>query len=166
MWPSDASEFSCKAFPWLFLMGMSLFLACLVAKNYRIRKIMSQRLRRVRISVRQLILIVAAIVAVELCLIMLWYLVGAPEPLLITPDPVLPSLNYHDCQTSTEDSSPVVLAIGVYSTSLGIAAVVIAFLSRAAPSEYAVVCVPRLALLRAHPGLRRLCCLCRHRQVQ
>ena len=57
-------------------------------------------------------------------------------------------------------------SIGVYSTSLGIAAVVIAFLSRAAPSEYAVVCVTRLALLRAHPGLRRLCCLCRHRQVQ
>jgi len=98
--------------PVLFTTGMMLFLACLVAKNYRIFKIVTQRtLRRVRIHVYQLILIVAAVCSVQLVLMAAWFLVGPPEAEVVKLDPHRPSQDYHHCVTSTTDSEPILLAL-------------------------------------------------------
>lgn len=154
VWPIDASDLTCKAFPWLFCVGMMLFLACLVAKNYRICKILHQRFRRVRIRVRQLLTVVFGICLVQVLLLLLWYAVGAPTDMLVVVDPVRPVFNYHDCDSSTDDSEPVTFIIGAYSFIIGLTAVVIAFMSRKAPSECVVAPTPVLPRAAAEVSRR------------
>mmetsp|Transcript_13827 Transcript_13827/g.27569 ORF Transcript_13827/g.27569 Transcript_13827/m.27569 type:complete len:824 (-) Transcript_13827:377-2848(-) len=99
-----ALDAACMAFPWLLVLGFSVTFSALFAKIIRIRRIManSKTLRKVKIMVKDVAIIMVAIVTIESIVLLIWNLVAPLEwnrEIVSTSDLGFPTKSFGSCST-------------------------------------------------------------------
>jgi 7 transmembrane sweet-taste receptor of 3 GCPR len=130
LWTLYATDGTCTAMTWLLTIGVSLIMATLCSKTFRVFRVFrNRRLQQRAITNADVLLMVAALNVVPLLLLIVWTALGGLQAeMVIVSDDIL-SENYWQCDVDTQAIVFVSLLLS-YVGVLLVAAAVIAFLVR------------------------------------
>ena len=103
LWGPKDTTSHCVGRAWLFSLGYTMLMACLLVKTWRLIKVFNtKKIRLVKITTGDLVKMVVGIVAIEVFFLLIWTTAAPFEAHTKVNDPLRPSKNTTSCGTSEE----------------------------------------------------------------